>query len=265
VAHHDQLGHDAIVPAFDDKPMSRVILLPGLACDAALWRDQLPALSAHHDVRVSTVHERHADLLAMAQALLDEFKGPLVLVGSSMGGMLALHAHRTAPHRIAALALLSSTARADTPELLKLRSDAIVEFEQGRAEPVLRANAMFAFHPAHAADKSRVDDYVQQILRAGTAQLIAQNRAVMARTDMRPWLADIRCPLLVACGDGDLLTPLEHAREIAQAVPQARLEVVPQAGHLMTWEQPARVNALLLQWLAALQPSTALNASRPPA
>jgi pimeloyl-ACP methyl ester carboxylesterase len=130
---------------------------------------------------------------------------------------------------------------------------------------VLRANAMFAFHPAHAADKSRVDDYVQQILRAGTAQLIAQNRAVMARTDMRPWLADIRCPLLVACGDGDLLTPLEHAREIAQAVPQARLEVVPQAGHLMTWEQPARVNALLLQWLAALQPSTALNASRPPA
>jgi pimeloyl-ACP methyl ester carboxylesterase len=234
--------------------MSTVILLPGLACDAALWRDQLPALAAHHDVHVSTVHQRHADLPSMARALLAEFAGPLVLVGSSMGGMLALHVHREAPQRIAGLALLSSTARADTPELIRLRSDAIVEFQQGRAEMVLRANAMFAFHPVHADDGERVDDYVNQILRVGEAQLIAQNRAVMARADMRPWLADVRCPLLVACGDGDLLTPLEHSREIAQAVPHARLEVVPDAGHLMTWEQPERVNALLLQWLASLQP-----------
>jgi pimeloyl-ACP methyl ester carboxylesterase len=234
--------------------MSTVILLPGLACDAALWRDQLPVLAAHHAVHVSTAHQRHADLPAMARALLAEFAGPLVLVGTSMGGMLALHAHRQAPQRIAGLALLSSTARADTPELIRLRSEAIVEFQQGRAEVVLRANAMFAFHPAHAEDRERVDDYVNQILRIGAGQLIAQNRAVMARTDMRPWLADIRCPLLVACGDGDLLTPLEHSREIAQRVPHARLEVVPDAGHLMTWEQPERVNALLLQWLASLQP-----------
>jgi len=234
--------------------VSTVILLPGLACDAALWRDQLPALSALHTVRVSSVHERHVDLPSMARALLAEHAGPLVLVGSSMGGMLALHAHREAPKRIAAMALLSSTARADTPELIKLRSDAIVEFERGGAELVLRANAMFAFHPAHAEDAARVDDYVANILRVGVAQLIAQNRAVMARADMRPWLADIRCPLLVACGDCDLLTPQEHSREIAQAVPHARLEIVPLAGHLMTWEQPERVNALLLQWLAGLQP-----------
>ena len=245
--------------------MSTVVLLPGLACDAELWRDQFPTLSTHHTVQVSSVHQRHADLPAMARALLVEVAGPLVLVGSSMGAMLALHAHREAPQRIAALALLSSTARADTPELIRLRSEAIVEFQHGRAEDVLRANAMFAFHPRHAGDRARVDDYVQQILRVGTAQLIAQNRAVMARADMRPWLAEIRCPLLVACGDGDLLTPLEHSREIVRSVPQARLEVVPDAGHLMTWEQPERVNALLLQWLASLQPIASRGAELPPA
>jgi pimeloyl-ACP methyl ester carboxylesterase len=200
------------------------------------------------------VHQRHATLPEMARALLAEHDGPLVLVGHSMGGMLALHAHHEAPERIAALALLSSSARADTPELIRLRSDAIVEFEQGRAEDVLRANAMFAFHPRHAQDRARVDDYVAQILRIGPRQLIAQNRAVMARTDMRPWLAAIACQLLLACGDDDLLTPLEHSREIAQAVPHARLEVVPHAGHLLPWEQPERVNTLLLQWLAAVAP-----------
>ena len=232
--------------------MHTVILLPGLACDDALWRDQLPALRRHHRVTVSDVHQRHADLPEMARALLAQHHGPLVLVGSSMGGMLAQHAHREAPHRIRALALLSSTARADTPELIRLRSEAIVEFQNGGAELVLRANAMFAFHPDHAGDAARVDDYVAQILRVGPAQLIAQNRAVMARADMRPWLADVRCPLLVACGDQDLLTPLEHSREIAAAVPHARFEVVPNAGHLMTWEQPALVNALLLQWLESV-------------
>jgi pimeloyl-ACP methyl ester carboxylesterase len=235
--------------------VTTVLLLPGLACDEALWRDQLPALRERgHRVEVSDVHQCHATLPAMARALLAEHDGPLVLVGSSMGGMLAQHAHRAAPQRIAALALLSTTARPDTPELLKLRNDAIVEFEAGRIELVLRANAMFAFHPDHAADPVRVDDYVQQILRSGAEQLIAQNRAVMARADMRPWLAAIRCPLLVACGDQDLLTPLEHSREIAAAVPQAQLEVVPNAGHLMTWEQPAFVNALLLQWLDRMPP-----------
>jgi pimeloyl-ACP methyl ester carboxylesterase len=238
-----------IVRRFDEETMHTVILLPGLACDHALWRDQLPALRAHHEVQVSDVQQRHATLPEMARALLAEHDGPLVLIGSSMGGMLAQHAHREAPQRIAGMALLSSSARPDSPELLKLRSDAIVEFEAGRAEAVLRANAMFAFHPAHAADPARVDDYVAQILRIGAQQLIAQNRAVMARADMRPWLADIRCPLLVAVGDQDLLTTPEHSREIAAAVPHAQLEVVAKAGHLMTWEQPALVNALLLQWL----------------
>jgi pimeloyl-ACP methyl ester carboxylesterase len=235
--------------------MHTVILLPGLACDESLWRDQLPALSAQHTVHVSSVQQRHASLPDMAHALLAEHAGPLVLVGSSMGGMLALHTQRAAPQRVAAMALLSTTARADTPELIRLRREAIVEFQRGRAEAVLRANAMFAFHPNHAKDPLRVDHYVAQILRVGADQLIAQNRAVMARADMRPWLADIRCPLLVACGDNDLLTPLEHSREIVQAVAHARLEVVPGAGHLMTWEQPARVNALLLQWLATLPPA----------
>ena len=234
--------------------MFELVLLPGLACDESLWRDQVPALrAAGYRVAVSDVHQRHAGLPEMARALLREHDGPLVLVGSSMGGMLALHAQREAPQRVAAMALLSTTAQPDTPELIKLRSDAIVEFERGRAETVLRINAAFAFHPDHAADAARVDNYVNGILRGGAAQLIAQNRAVMARQDMRPWLADVRCPVLVACGDSDLLTPRAMSQEIARAVPQARLEVVERAGHLLTWEQPEAVNRLLLQWLEGLQ------------
>jgi pimeloyl-ACP methyl ester carboxylesterase len=150
------------------------------------------------------------------------------------------------------MALLSTTAQPDTPALIQLRSDAIVEFQQGRAEAVLRINAALAFHPEHAADSARVDDYVERILAGGIDQLIAQNRAVMARDDMRPWLADVRCPVLVACGDADLLTPVAMSREIASSIPHAQVELVERAGHLMTWEQPEAVNRLLLHWLAGL-------------
>jgi pimeloyl-ACP methyl ester carboxylesterase len=85
--------------------------------------------------------------------------------------------------------------------------------------------------------------------RAGATQLVRQNRALMARPDSRPLLPRLRCPLLVACGDADALTPPECAREIAAAVPHARLEILPACGHLLTWEQPQAVNGLLLEWL----------------
>lgn len=232
--------------------MRHVVLLPGLASDATVWRDQIPALSAHHRVTVADVHFRADSLPAMAAALLAEQPGELLLCGTSMGGMVALEAVRLAPQRIRGLALLGTSARADTPELIALREAAIVEFEAGRAEAVLRANVMFAFHPRVAADSELARTYLAFVQRAGAAALVRQNRAILARADLRPTLRAIECPTLVACGDSDLLTPPEHSREIAAGIAGARLEIVPECGHLLTMEQPERVNALLLDWLAGL-------------
>jgi pimeloyl-ACP methyl ester carboxylesterase len=201
---------------------------------------------------VTDVHARHGSLPAMAAALLAECPGRHVLIGASMGGMLALEVARQAPERVRALALLGSSARADTPELLQLRGDAIVLFEQGRMDEVIQANVLFAFHPNGARRRELVDDYLQAMRRAGATQLVRQNRAVMARPDSRPLLPQLRCPVLVLCGEADRLAAPEHSREIAALVPGARLEIVPGAGHMLTMEQPERVNALLLDWLAAL-------------
>jgi pimeloyl-ACP methyl ester carboxylesterase len=234
--------------------MTRVILLPGLASDAALWRHQVPALTdAGHTVHVTDAHARADTLSAMARLVLDEHEGPLVLVGTSMGGILALEVFRQAPQRVAALALLGSSARPDTPEMITLRSAAVLEFEQGRMDEVLRANVPFAFHPRRQADAALVGDYFEMVRRAGAAQLIQQNRAIMARPDSRPLLRRVRCPVLLVCGDADALTPPESSQEIAAAVPQSELHLLPQCGHLLTWERPDEVNAVLLNWLAGLE------------
>jgi pimeloyl-ACP methyl ester carboxylesterase len=230
--------------------MALVILLPGLACDAALWREQVPALrGAGHDVEVVDVHTRFSTLPEMAAALLREHPGPLWLAGSSMGGMLALEVCAQAPGRVHAIALLGTTARADTPEMVKLRTEAIGLFEQGRADEVILANVAYALHESRHHDDALIHDYLAMTRRAGAAQLIAQNRAVIARRDYRSLLPSIACPVLVACGDSDLLTPPALSREIAAAVPRAHLALLPRCGHLLTWERPAEVNELLLGWL----------------
>ena len=236
-----------------------LLLLPGLACDAALWRDQLPVLCAVGPVQVSTVHSRCASIAEMAATLLAEHPAPvgevapdLALAGSSMGGMLAMEVVRQAPERIAGLGLLGTSARPDTPELIALRTQACALFAQGRMNEVLRANVMFAFHPRNAVNAQMVADYLAMMDRAGPAQLIAQNQAVMRRPDRRPDLPAIRCATLVVGGKADVLTPPECAREIAAAIPGADLHLLADAGHLLTWEAPEQVNRLLLDWWLAL-------------
>ena len=232
--------------------MTQLILLPGLASNESLWSAQRAALApwAPH---VTNVHAREDDIRAMAAALLREHAGALVLCGASMGGMIAMEAARQAPERIAGLALLGTDARPDAPEMIRLRTDAMALFAQGRVREVIEPNIAFAFHPDNAA--ALATNYLEFVLAAGAEQLIRQNRAVIARPDARLHLPQVRCPVLVMCGDADQLTPPERSREIASLMPQARLVMVPRCGHMLTMERPDVVNEVLVEWLSAVTPA----------
>jgi pimeloyl-ACP methyl ester carboxylesterase len=231
--------------------MTRLILIPGLAADATMWQAQLHGLPQQWRALVTDVHMRHDSIPAMAQALLSEHEGRLVLCGASMGGMIAMEAARQAPGRIEGLALLGTTAAPESDGMRALREAAIDLFAQGRVAEVIEPNVAFAFHPDNAA--ALAPTYLEFVLRAGAEQLIRQNRAVIGRPDARSHLGRLRCPTLVMCGDADQLTPAEHSREIAQLVPNAQLVLVQDCGHMLTMEQPQVVNATLLAWLASLQ------------
>ena len=228
--------------------MTQLIFLPGLAADDAMWSAQIAAMPAALDVVVTDVHFHHATLEDMAAALLARHDGELVLCGASMGGMLAMEAARQAPQRIRGLALLGTNARPEADAMRKVREAAIELFAQGRLDEVLRPNVPLAFHPAQAADPGLVQTYFEMILRAGAQQLIAQNRAVMARPDARLHLPRLKCPVLVMCGDADQLAPQECSREIAALVPHSELVMLPECGHMLTMEKPEAVNAALLAW-----------------
>ena len=226
-----------------------LVLIPGLAADASMWQAQLVALERWNPV-VTDVHMRHDTIAAMAQALLDEHPGPLVLCGASMGGMIAMETARQAPERIRGLALLGTNARPESDDMRALREAAIALFAQGRVAEVIEPNVALAFHPDNAA--ALAPAYLEFVLKAGAVQLIRQNRAVIGRPDARLHLRDIRCPTLVMCGDSDKLTPPECSREIAGLVPGAELVMLARCGHMLTMEQPEAVNATLHAWLECI-------------
>lgn len=232
-------------------PAPQLLLIPGLAGDATMWRFQRAVLPAALRPEITEVHTRPeaTTVQAMAALLLAQYPGPLLLCGASMGGMIAMEAARQAPGRVAGLALLGTTARPETAEMQALREAAIALFEQGRVREVIEPNVAFAFHPTSAARPDLVQDYLDFVLRAGAEQLMRQNRAVIVRPDARLHLPEVKCPVLVVCGESDQLTPLVCSEEIADLIPGAELEVVADCGHMLTMERPEVVNTLLTQWL----------------
>jgi pimeloyl-ACP methyl ester carboxylesterase len=83
----------------------------------------------------------------------------------------------------------------------------------------------------------------------GVEAFVRQQTAIMSRPDSRPLLPEISCPTLVLCGREDNLTPPELAQEMADAIPNSRLIIVENSGHLSALEQPEQVTQAMRGWL----------------
>jgi pimeloyl-ACP methyl ester carboxylesterase len=231
--------------------VSRVglILVPGLLCDARLWRPQVDALAGIADCRVADA-TRSDTMAGLARDLLDDSPfDRFALAGLSMGGYVALEVMRQAPERVTRLALLDTSARADAPEQSQKRREFIALAERGRFVGVTDALVPLLVHPSRLGDAALVAAIKAMAKTVGKEAFVRQERAIMSRADSLPLLPRIACPTLVLCGREDTLTPLARHEEIAAGVPNARLEVIDDCGHLSTLEQPDAVSAALARWL----------------
>jgi pimeloyl-ACP methyl ester carboxylesterase len=225
-----------------------LLLLPGLICDARLWDAQVRALGARATARVADMTTAGTMAALAADVLASAPPGRFALAGLSMGGYCALEIVRQAPERVAALALLDTSARPDTPESTanRRRLVALAAQNYGRVVEELLPKLLA---PAHLADEA-IAGTVRAMAGAFDAGSFArQQEAIISRADSRPLLPAIACPALVLCGREDALTPVAIHEEMAAAIPGARLVVVDGSGHLSPLERPAAVTAALAAWL----------------
>jgi pimeloyl-ACP methyl ester carboxylesterase len=227
-----------------------LILLPGLLLDAALWQAQLDALTDIADMTVGdlTKDDTMAD---MARSVLAAAPPRFALAGLSMGGYAAFEIMRQAPERVTRLALLDTTARPDTPAQTEDRRAMINLSRQGHFKGVTPRLLQRWIHPSRLADKALTEAVMSMTERVGREAFVRQQIAIMGRPDSRSGLSRIHCPTLVLCGHEDKATPVEVHREIAADIPNARLVVVPESGHLPPLERPEAVNAAMRAWLTA--------------
>jgi pimeloyl-ACP methyl ester carboxylesterase len=242
-----------------------VLLVHGYPLDRTLWAPQLAGVEGHRliapDLRGLGLSDAPDlgysmptyadDLAALLEALqVDE----VVLVGLSMGGYVAFEFLRRHRARVRALVLFDTRADADQPEVRRARDQqASLAREQGAAAVAAQLlPRMLA--PGAAQSMPHVVERVRGMMLAAPVAGIAGALAAMRdRSDSTALLATLEdLPTMIVVGEEDAMTPVELARAMASAVPGARLEVVPDAGHLPPLEAPAVVNALLADFLKSL-------------
>jgi pimeloyl-ACP methyl ester carboxylesterase len=228
-----------------------LVLVPGLLCDALLWEAQIRALEGHAECWVAD-HTRSDTMAGLAaDALRDAPFERFALAGLSMGGYVALEILRQAAHRVDRLALLDTSARADTPEQANKREGLIALAKRGPFLGVIQALLPFLLSPARLSDGKLVATVKEMAKNTGCETFIRQERAIMSRADSLPLLPSIACPTLVLCGRQDSLTPPDRHEEMVSAIPGASLHILEDCGHLSTLEKPAAVSAALKRWLSA--------------
>jgi pimeloyl-ACP methyl ester carboxylesterase len=227
--------------------MIPLVLLPGLLNDTDLFRDQVAALA---DIAACTVADltRGETLEDLADAVLADAPATFALAGFSLGGYVAQEIVRRAPERIARLALLDTSIRADAPDRAAARQalDKAVRIP-GRFHGFGDRLLATYLDPAHLADAGIVGRIRGMTERLGPEVFLRQNN--IQRKDGTGTLRSLTCPLLVLCGASDAVTPPDIHREMAALAPNARLVIVPGSGHMTPIEQPQAVSDALRAWL----------------
>jgi 2-succinyl-6-hydroxy-2,4-cyclohexadiene-1-carboxylate synthase len=228
-----------------------VLFVPGFMQRGEAWEPVAARLESPsyttvcRDFETWTLEER-------VDELLDAAPPNAALVGYSMGGRLALHAALRDPDRFAALVLVGVTAGIEDPgerEDRRRSDESLAEWMERRSieEVVERweANPVFATQSAELREwqrPGRLSHEPEQL-----AQLL-RSAGQGAAPPVWGCLADLRCPVLLTAGEQDRRYATA-ARRMAEHIPDARVRLVPDAGHAPQLEAPAEFAALLGEFL----------------
>lgn len=226
-----------------------IVLIPGLMCSPRLYAGQIPELWRFGPVTVAS-HRGADSVKEIAGQILASAPPRFSLAGLSMGGYVALEIMRQAPERVARLALVDTSARPDTPDKTQARRDQIALAEAGRLREVADILYPRWVGPARRDDPELRNTVRQMADETGAEAFIRQQTAIMNRPDSRPGLGEIDCQTHLVVGVDDEVTPLDCSEEMAEAIPGARLLVIPDCGHLSALEQPRIVTRALTAWLS---------------
>jgi len=233
-----------------------VVLLPGMLNDEKLWRSVRARLDPACDVRIPDLSPfaRVADMARHVLDLTGDIRHPMLLVGFSMGGIVALELLATAPQRFAGVLLLDTVAHAESAGLRALRGQ-LMQKARSDFDAICQDFAVSGLAPVHQDDAALKAVLMDMFQGVGAEAFLRHSEAVMNRADYLPLLrslpTDFPLRLIIACGEHDQVCPLSWSRRMAEARPGTPLHIIADAGHMTPFEAPDRVVSLIGELQAA--------------
>lgn len=235
-----------------------VVFLNGILMTTRSWVLQRPAFEGrfrclYHDFRGQLLSgkppgpysfEGHvADLAALLDHLGIE---RCHLVGTSYGGEVGMLFAAEHPARVASLTAIACVAHL---EPLLRHQVALWSAAGGDAEALFRISAPFNYSNRFLATESVLVEQGAQRMAEFPDDFFTGFHALLecfSTLELRPRLAEIRCPTLVLCGTEDVLKPPSYSAEIAAAVARSEYLLIPGAGHAVVIERADSVNTAVL-------------------
>ena len=252
---------NGISMAYTDKGQGvPLVFVHGFPLSRGCWRPQIDSLSnmcrtiapdlrgfgATGATSGTTTIDQFADDIAALLGELDT--GPAVLVGHSMGGYVALAFARRHADLLRGLVLVATRAGQDSPEAAAGRRATAEKVRAEGTRVVVEAMAPKMLAPGNGdADiEAAVQGFMEPSSRDG---VIGALLGMAERPDSTPLLGQIEVPTLVVTGADDLVIDPAESQTMAQAIPGSQLHVIPDAGHLVAYEQAEAFNAILRDWI----------------
>lgn len=226
--------------------MQRVVMIPALGCDAALYDEVAGRLAG--SVRCQTVIADRDALADCVGQVLRAVEGPFVALGTSFGGRVALETALAAPERVRGLVVIGAgpgpvaDAQAGLRRSQRLRG--------GEFATVVQEMAAIISHLPGPRGAATREAFAAMCGRTGQELMARQSDALARRSDLWPLLPRIACPALMLWGREDQFSPAADGQRFAQAVGHGRYVEIAGCGHLPTLEYPELSAAAIRQWLA---------------
>ncbi len=243
-----------------------VVFGHGYLFDHRMYDSQLDTLAADHRVIALdwrahgasgtpttrwSMRDQGIDYVRVMDALGVE---QAVVVGQSMGGMAALHLALEYPERVRGLVLIDTSAAAETlARRLKYLTLAGLARTFGMRRALLEQAAAVAFGPTfRRSEPATVRLWMDRWARLDPRTLPRSVRVPVFRPSVLGRVATISAPTLVIVGAEDATTPPSESLRLVHRLPHARLEILPETGHMAPIERPDEISRLIRGFLAEL-------------
>lgn len=226
-----------------------LVLLPDTMCDARLFQAFISEFSSQRAIIVPNFSSE-ITIEAMSQAVLATLPSEFALIGTGLGGLVAMDMIRRDAKRVTKLALISCAPLAETPQVSADRESKIISAKIGRLEEVLRDELQTGMLATTDMKVQHQNILVEMGLDLGAEAYVTQSRAMQRRLDQQATLRRMRIPTAVICGAQDLIVPARRQEFMAELIPSASFHMFENAGHFPTLETPelsiGAVKSLLL-------------------